>query len=256
MFEIKKLPAVIGIAVLAALPVTSFADGAAIAKEKCAGCHGEDGNSSDPKVPNIAGFSAVTIVDMLEAYRSGDRKGEKYKPKDGEETDMNAVTKDLNEADSEAVAAYYAGKTFKKAPNKFNAKLAKKGAKIHDKRCEKCHSEGGSLADDDAAILAGQWKEYQQNQVAEEFEGLHIFGVFAMGEHGNEVVARFFCGSFVPQGGEKSEAFQQLGTTRFFGFDNACFRSGGGDIGPACQLTTLFEWKVEQGGEHLRGEFN
>ena len=167
MLEIKRLPVLIGIVALTALPVASFADGAAIAKDKCAGCHGEDGNSSDPKVPNIAGFSAVTIVDMLETYRSGDREGEKYKPKDGDETDMNAVAKDLNEADSEAVAAFYSGKTFKKAPNKFDAKLAKKGAKLHDKRCEKCHSEGGSLADDDAAILAGQWKEYLQHQFAE-----------------------------------------------------------------------------------------
>ncbi len=166
MTEIKKLLVTAGVAALVALPVASFADGAAVAKEKCAACHGEDGNSSDPKVPNIAGFSAVTIVDMLEEYRSGDRKGDKYKPKNGDETDMNAVAKDLNEADSEAVAAFYASKAFKKAPNKFDAKLAKKGAKIHDKRCEKCHSEGGSLADDDAAILAGQWKEYLQHQFA------------------------------------------------------------------------------------------
>ncbi len=164
MIEIKKLVAMAGVAALVALPVASMADGAAIAKDKCVGCHGEDGNSDDPKVPNIAGFSAVTIVDMLEEYRSDDRMGEKYKPKNGDETDMNAITKDLSEEDSEAVAAYYAGKTFKKAPNKFDAKLAKKGAKIHDKRCEKCHSEGGSLADDDAAILAGQWKEYLQHQ--------------------------------------------------------------------------------------------
>ena len=171
MIELKKLTVVAAVAVLIAMPAASFADGAAIAKEKCAACHGKDGNSDDPKVPSIAGFSAPTITDMLEAYRSGDREGDKYKPKEGKETDMNEVAKALTEEDSEAVAEYYAKQTFKPAPNKFDAKLAKKGAKIHDKRCEKCHSEGGSVADDDAAILAGQWKEYLEEQFEELSKG-------------------------------------------------------------------------------------
>jgi len=154
------LAAIAAISVLAFMPLASFADGAAIAKDKCAACHGDDGNSADPKVPSIAGFSAITITDMLEEYRSGDRKGDKYKPEGGDETDMNAVTKELSESDSEAVAEFYAGKKFKMQTNEVNAKLAKKGRKIHDKKCEKCHSEGGSLPDDDAALLAGQWKDY------------------------------------------------------------------------------------------------
>ncbi len=166
MFEIKKLAAIAGLAAIVAMPAATFADGAAIAKEKCGACHGDDGNSTDPKVPTIAGFSAVTITDMLEEYREGGRKGDKYKPKNGDETDMNEVAKKLTEEETQAVAEYYAKQTFKKAPNKFDAKLAKKGAKIHDKRCEKCHSEGGTLADDDAAILGGQWKEYLEKEFA------------------------------------------------------------------------------------------
>ena len=164
MIELKKLTIMAGLVTLIAVPAASFADGAAIYKDKCANCHGKEGVSSDSKLPIIAGYSAPTITDMLEEYRSGDREAEKYKPKEGEETDMNAVAKDLSEEDSEAVAEYIAGLTFKKASNKFDAKLAKKGAKIHDKRCEKCHSEGGSSPDDDAAILAGQWKEYLQKE--------------------------------------------------------------------------------------------
>ena len=171
MIELKKLTVVAAVAAVIAMPAASFADGAAIAKEKCAACHGKDGNSDDPKVPKIAGFSAATITDMLEEYRSGDREGDKYKPKDGEETDMNEVAKSLSEEDAEAVAEYYAKQKFVPAPNKFDAKLAKKGAKVHEKRCEKCHSEGGSLADDDAAILAGQWKEYLEEQFEELSKG-------------------------------------------------------------------------------------
>ncbi len=171
MIELKKLTVVAALAALIAMPAASFADGAAIAKEKCAACHGKDGNSEDPKVPKIAGFSAATITDMMEEYRSGDRKGDKYKPKDGAETDMNEVAKSLSEEETEAVAEYYAKQKFMPANNKFDAKLAKKGAKIHDKRCEKCHSEGGSLAEDDAAILAGQWKEYLEEQFEELSKG-------------------------------------------------------------------------------------
>ena len=43
---------------------------------------------------------------------------------------------------------------------KFDAKLAKQGAKHHKKYCEKCHEDGGRSSEDDAGILAGQWMEY------------------------------------------------------------------------------------------------
>ncbi len=172
MFKLKTLAAIIGLASIAAIPASSFAaDGAAIAKEKCGACHGDDGNSTDPKVPSIAGFSAVTITDMLTAYKEGEREGDKYKPEGGEETDMNAVAKDLSDADAQAIAEFFAGQTFKKQANKTDPKLVAKGAKIHKNKCEKCHSEGGSAADDDAAILAGQWKEYLEEQFEELAEG-------------------------------------------------------------------------------------
>ncbi|HBS26474.1 MAG TPA: cytochrome c4, partial [Gammaproteobacteria bacterium] len=39
-------------------------------------------------------------------------------------------------------------------------RLLQKGAKIHEANCEKCHSEGGASPDDDAPLLAGQWKDH------------------------------------------------------------------------------------------------
>ena len=150
---------------LGSLPMALIAgDGAALAKDKCAECHNEDGNSSDEKVPNIAGFSAVAIVDTMNAYKEGDREGDKYTPEDGEETDMGKIAKDLSDSDIEALADYYAGQEFKAHEQTVDAKLAKKGAKLHDKKCEKCHSDGGSNADDDAAILAGQWMAYTKKE--------------------------------------------------------------------------------------------
>ncbi len=136
------------------------ADGASIAKDKCAACHGEDGNSKDGKIPNIAGFSETALSDMMGEFKSGDRKGDKYKPEDGDETDMNAIAKDLSDDDIAALAKYYSEQKFTAHKGEADAKLAKKGAKKHDKKCEKCHSGGGTNPDDDASLLAGQPREY------------------------------------------------------------------------------------------------
>jgi sulfide dehydrogenase cytochrome subunit len=77
---------------------------------------------------------------------------------------MKEATKDMSAADMQAIADHYSSKKFVAASQTTDAGLAAKGKKIHDKNCEKCHSEGGSLADDDAGILAGQWKPYLERQ--------------------------------------------------------------------------------------------
>ncbi len=165
MPNLKPILVITAFTLVGALPTCLMAgDGAAIAKDKCAECHGKDGNSSDEKVPNIAGFSKDAIIDTLNAYKEGDRTGDKYTPENGSETDMGEITKDLSDEDIETLASYYASQKFKTQKQTVDAKLAKKGAKIHDKSCEKCHSDGGSNADDDAAILAGQWKAYLEKE--------------------------------------------------------------------------------------------
>ena len=140
------------------------ADGATIADDQCTSCHGKNGNSTAGKVPNIAGFSKAGLIEMLQAYQSGDRKGDKYQAKGEKATDMNAITKNMSTADIEAVSAFFASKKFKAAKQSFDAALAKTGEDIHEKSCEKCHSEQGKSPDDDTAILAGQWTPYLKNE--------------------------------------------------------------------------------------------
>ena len=53
------------------------------------------------------------------------------------------------------------------AKQEFDAALAANGAGIHKRECEKCHSDGGSYADDDAGMLAGQWMPYLEQVFAE-----------------------------------------------------------------------------------------
>ncbi len=132
--------------------------------DKCDKCHGKNGNSEDEKVPTIAGFSAATLEDILHEYQDGDRPAVKYKPKDGDETDMVEISKKLSDDQIKEVAKHYAAQKFIPHKQSFDAKLAKKGAKIHKHKCEKCHSDGGSNPEDDAAILAGQWRAYLEHQ--------------------------------------------------------------------------------------------
>ena len=101
LFVIGLLGSVIGAGIAQAAPADLI--------KKCEGCHGADGNGSDLNVPNIAGMSDVYIGDTLLAYKAGDRPGIKYKPKDGDESDMATVAKSLSEGDIKAVAAHFGG---------------------------------------------------------------------------------------------------------------------------------------------------
>lgn len=74
---------------------------------------------------------------------------------------MQTVAEKLSENDIE----FYSSKTFKPLKQKFDPSLVKKGKGKHRKMCEKCHTEGGIKADDDATILAGQGRSYLEAQL-------------------------------------------------------------------------------------------
>jgi len=136
--------------------------------ENCANCHGKDGASTESDVPIIGGMSAQFLSDSLAAYKKKERPcpETKYRggDKKGQKTDMCQAAKDLSDGDMKDLGKHFAGKKFVRAQQKFDAALAKKGKEIHEHACDKCHSEGGSLASDDAGILAGQWMPYLKEQ--------------------------------------------------------------------------------------------
>ncbi len=137
--------------------------------EACAGCHNKDGVSTDSKVPTLAGMSAKYLSDTIGDYQkkarpcpeatviNGDKKGSK--------TDMCQVVKDLSAADIAKIAQYYSNQTYVKAKQTSDAALAAKGKDIHVKLCDKCHTEGGTVADDDSGFLGGQWMPYLEAQL-------------------------------------------------------------------------------------------
>jgi len=143
---------------LALAPLANAAAPAAAAG--CADCHGKDGVSDQAGVPTIAGISAFAFEEQLAQYKAKERPCDRVKDKNGKMDDMCAIAGKLSDADSSALAAHFAGLKFVAAKNAVDAAKAATGKKYHATNCEKCHTMGGSLADDDASILAGQPKGY------------------------------------------------------------------------------------------------
>ncbi len=153
---------------------TLAADAAKLA-EDCASCHGKDGVSMEPNIPTIAGYSAPYLGDSLVAYKNKERPCPDVKyasgEKKGQSTNMCEVAKALSDQDAEALGKHFAGKKFVRAKQTFDAAKAKQGEKLHSVNCSKCHDNGGSSADDDAGILAGQWMPYLKHTFDEYMSG-------------------------------------------------------------------------------------
>lgn len=134
--------------------------GEEIANRLCADCHGESGRSETPDIPSIGGFSEYAIIDLLDTYRHGFRNARTITLDDGSENDMQQVVDALSANEIEAVAYYYSEQEWRPHLQPFDAELARRGAAIHSRKCGKCHPKGGSEADADHALLAGQWRDY------------------------------------------------------------------------------------------------
>jgi cytochrome c553 len=66
--------------------------------ERCDRCHGTNGNSTDPRLPALAGQREDYLQAVLQAYRTGKRKSPA----------MAAMSAGLTDADIDNLAAYYA----------------------------------------------------------------------------------------------------------------------------------------------------
>jgi len=137
----------------------------------CADCHGKDGVSLESDVPIIAGNSTEFLEKNLLHFQTRERNCTETEyldgDKKGEKTDMCQIVKEYSEDDIKAIADYFSKQKFIPADQTFDVALAKKGKKIHDKQCESCHSEGGTLAEDEAGITAGQWMPYLRHTLKE-----------------------------------------------------------------------------------------
>lgn len=141
----------------------------------CADCHGKNGASSESDIPIIGGYSIEFLTNNLKAYKEKERFCPETKiragAKKGTKSDMCQVAKAMSDEDIKQIAQYFSKQKFVRAKQKFDPVLARKGKEVHDQYCEKCHSEGGTVADDDAGMPAGQWMPYLKHAFDEFYTG-------------------------------------------------------------------------------------
>lgn len=80
---------------------------AALKKNQCASCHGDDySKSTDNSIPKLAGQHADYLVQALRQYKLGDNKNA---PLSRNNAIMTPQAKKLSDADIDHVAAYLSG---------------------------------------------------------------------------------------------------------------------------------------------------
>lgn len=88
------------ILMICSISASALAGDKAAGKEKsmlCMGCHGAEGISVSPEIPNLAGQKPVYLVNTIKDFRAEVRKN----------PIMNSMVKGLSDADIDNLAAYY-----------------------------------------------------------------------------------------------------------------------------------------------------
>ena len=112
----------------------------------CANCHGTDGNSKLPEVPNLAGQNPVYLMNQVHKFYTGERKDQWMEP----------VIKLLSESERLNIVAFYVNQTV--VPSSTGA-ANPQGYEIYQRVCARCHgpqARGGERF----PRLAGQQHTY------------------------------------------------------------------------------------------------
>jgi cytochrome c553 len=134
----------------AALQAAEEGNSAAMAEAtaECAGCHGDDGNSTIPGWPGLAGQPPQYLMTALKAYREGTRP----------DPAMQTFTAPLDDAAIEEMAFYYAAmKPLAAEPPTTGDPYAGRAA---TRDCAACHGPNGNSKDPATPRLAGLDAEY------------------------------------------------------------------------------------------------
>jgi len=116
----------------------------------CAHCHGEDGNSLRPEIPNLAGQNTPYIIEQVEKFSDGRRKN----------FVMQTLASNFTIEDKVNLAVYFNAQTVK--PIAADPGIAAKAEHIYKSVCFRCHGEAGKGAEGYARI-AGQKPQYVIN---------------------------------------------------------------------------------------------
>lgn len=124
------------------------------AARTCAGCHGYNGNSLNPNLPNLAGQSQRYLIKAIRDYRDGKRSN----------LLMREPVKNLSNATIVNIAAYYARQQPVSSLHRNNASTLvfdpiTEGVRLAA-ACNSCHGENGSGTKEGVPRLAGMNVKY------------------------------------------------------------------------------------------------
>ena len=114
----------------------------------CLYCHGEDGNSVQENIPNLAGQNPVYLLTQIEKFGDG-RRNDEF---------MSGLIKSLSNEDRVSMAVYYAA--MRPTPAKVDdERLLANGKKRYLATCSGCHG-ARATGNKSIARLAGQRVSY------------------------------------------------------------------------------------------------
>lgn len=113
----------------------------------CKYCHGGDGNSIKPDVPNLAGQNARYLLEQINRFASKER----------EDFVMSELAAGFSTEDRINIAIYYSSQSVK--PETVDQDKADRGQALYHSACSNCHGMKG-LGKHDLARIAGQKAGY------------------------------------------------------------------------------------------------
>lgn len=136
--------------------VTALSFSPALSQELCAGCHGADGNSANPRIPSIAGQPKLFLETQLVLMREEIRKSEQMLP----------VVKGMKDAQIVKLAEHFSrlpARSLESGP--ADAALMKRGVqRARELRCGVCHLSDFS-GQNQIPRLAGQREAYLEAEM-------------------------------------------------------------------------------------------
>lgn len=149
-------------------PAGDAARGKALAQERCAACHGSEGNSAEPQFPHLAGQFPEYLEKQIRAFRAeGGQPPKRVSPI------MRPVADGLTLGEITDLAAYYASLPL--MPNgtlaagnlELGRKIYLEGNPDHDlPACVSCHRANGEGIRPDFPRIGGQSPDYLDGQLA------------------------------------------------------------------------------------------
>lgn len=113
----------------------------------CANCHGQEGNSAIPEVPNLAGQNALYILEQMRKFAGGERK----------DPFMQGLIKILGAEERLSIALFYS--SIQPAAGSGDGGDVRRGREVYRKQCSGCHGEAAH-GSDRFPRLAGQHPAY------------------------------------------------------------------------------------------------